>query len=465
MSENDQLNNQYPTYISSHAEQEADEEADEFIRKYGVIKYTFIEPPAQNPWFTKPYALNYFHDGTLYRTKHERTSGKLELFLDLVYVGIVSNLALSAVKEHSVGSIIKYILLFLPVYNIWNDVKEMMNYYFNDDLIQRAFVIIEVILLVIYNNNCEFITDPYGIVLGYDSLLTSVLCYVFGRLLFAGLLVFYSLYIKEHRLQMRLFSASLLSTSILWLFTLLISSEKLLCFYAATLLILEQLFFCVSVHPTFKKYLGLKYSTALNIEHEEERFNAFYTIAIGEFLYGLCAESPLKYGMNNKLWKGISLLIISFIFLGFYAQKDGVLKATHALRRSATTAMVYIYSHLVLIGTMLIIGDAGVDLVKMGEYLEEEESGVLMFFHCGILVALISLLGIAYSDEDLQPSKSINRYWRTILRVPIGLLICAQTYRYKDTPIISILWADCFLLLLTFAYEFTVINWPTAVPH
>ncbi|KAH3686146.1 hypothetical protein WICPIJ_002884, partial [Wickerhamomyces pijperi] len=39
----------------------ADEE--EFIQKYGAINVSYITPPKSNAWFTRPYALNYFHDG------------------------------------------------------------------------------------------------------------------------------------------------------------------------------------------------------------------------------------------------------------------------------------------------------------------------------------------------------------------------------------------------------------------
>lgn len=83
---------------------EDSEGEDEFIKKYGDITFQYIDKPADSFWWVKPHALNYFKDGVLYRTKGERTSGKIELFLDLLYVGIVSNLASSATEEASAGS-------------------------------------------------------------------------------------------------------------------------------------------------------------------------------------------------------------------------------------------------------------------------------------------------------------------------------------------------------------------------
>lgn len=67
------------------------EEEDEFIRRFGDIEFQYIKPPKQSVWFRRPHALNYFKDGVLFRTKGERTSAKTELFLDLLYVGIIAN--------------------------------------------------------------------------------------------------------------------------------------------------------------------------------------------------------------------------------------------------------------------------------------------------------------------------------------------------------------------------------------
>ena len=47
--------------------------------------------------------------------------------------------------------------------------------------------------------------------------------------------------------------------------------------------ILEQVCFSIAYHPWTKKMMNLTTSTALNIEHEVERFSLFVTIAIGEF--------------------------------------------------------------------------------------------------------------------------------------------------------------------------------------
>ncbi|SGZ53525.1 CIC11C00000006039 [Sungouiella intermedia] len=81
------------------------EDEDEFIRKYGAIEFQYIKRPRDAVWFIRPHALNYFKDGVLFRTKGERTSAKTELFLDLMYVGIIANLAGEASENASWGAL------------------------------------------------------------------------------------------------------------------------------------------------------------------------------------------------------------------------------------------------------------------------------------------------------------------------------------------------------------------------
>lgn len=438
--------------------EEVDPELEAFYKKYGEIKISYINPPPHSPWFTRPYALNYFHKGVLFRTRHERTSGKLELFLDLVYVGIAANLASTAVSGASAVSFVKYLLVFIPAWTIWSDLKDFMNYYFNDDLIQRGYVVWILALLITYDNNCEYIEDLDD----NTPILTCIVCYFLARCTLSGMLWFYSLYIHEHRFQMRLYGTSLIITSSLWYLILLIHTNWGRCIFAAILFILEQTIFCLSVHPWFKKKIGLEYSTALNIEHEEERFQGFVIIAIGEFLYSLVADSPLRYGWNSKLAKGFALLIDSFIFLGIYFHKDGCLKATHALRRSAITAILYIYMHFPIIASLLVVGDAGVDLSKLkNDHIEgDEELGVLFFFHTGILIALTSLTILASLDQDRDDpgAHKVPRSGRISLRIPIGILIFGLTWAHDKLTIVQILWMDTVFLTLLYLYEFCVMN-------
>lgn len=438
---------------------ESSPEEAEFIQKYGSIEVSYITPPPRNAWFTRPHALNYFYQGKLFRTKNERSSDKLELFLDLIYVGIVSNLASHAVKNASWGSLLKFIVVFIPAWNVWCDLKEFMNYYFNDDLLQKTFVIWTVALLIIYDNNCLYFEE------NEKALRTAVTAYVIARLSNAGILFFYSTYVKEHRLQMRIFASSVVLTSCLWFVTFGISKLSVKIGYCFILFFFEQLFWVLSIHPWTKKQLKLSYSTALNIEHEDERFQSFFIIALGEFLFGLVSGNTLKTGLTIQLSKGLSVLVLSFLFLGFYTLKDGSRKAIHALRRSATSATLYVYAHLFLIAALLITGDSAVDLAEISEpYLEHEELSVLIFHNTGIFISMMMLTLLACLDKETDYNGACSlhskygRWGRLGLRIPVACLIFASSWLYEDVKLNVIMWVNTILLWIVWGYEFCIAN-------
>ena len=138
------------------------EEEDEFIRRFGDINFQYIKPPRERFWFMRPHALNYFKDGVLFRTKGERGSSKTELFLDLIYVGLIANLAGEASENASGLALLKYVLFFLPLWVVWADIKDFTNYYYNEDLSQKVYIFWILCLLTLYINSHYDITESYS---------------------------------------------------------------------------------------------------------------------------------------------------------------------------------------------------------------------------------------------------------------------------------------------------------------
>ncbi|CCH45728.1 putative membrane protein [Wickerhamomyces ciferrii] len=453
-------NQQYleSTAQDSKASNEVNPDLETFYQKYGDLEIKYIEPPQHSPWFTKPYALNYFHNDTLYRTKNERTSSKLELFLDLVITGILSNLTSNFISKGGSGyELIKFLGLFITVFVIWSDLKDFMNYYFNDDLLQRGFVIWLLVLLITFDNNCEFID------LGDDdenTLWICVGCYSMARLSLSAMLLFYSFFIHEHKIQMRLYGISLIITSLSWFWIFQIHNDSYKWIFAGFMLVIEQVIFCFSVLPWTKRKLGLEYSTALNIEHEDERFSGFVIIGIGELLYNIVSGSPLQKGLNERLTKGLSILIMGYLIMGIYNHKDGCLRATHALRRSAITAILYIYLHAPLVASLLIIGDSGIELIQYHKVITEENFNILKCFQVGLGMVLILLTGLASLDKsrDGEDSQEFSKFGRLSMRIPVAIVIIGLTWSFKMFSIGTIIWIDTGLLFICYFYEFIVMN-------
>ncbi|CUM57083.1 uncharacterized protein AC631_04688 [Debaryomyces fabryi] len=298
--------------INGHEAQFSDSEGeDEFIRRHGHIDFQYIKKPKDAIWFIRPHALNYFKDVVLYRTKGERTSAKTELFLDLMYVGIISNLAGHATENASGGALLKYVLLFVPAWVVWADIKDFTNYYYNEDLSQKVYIIWILVLLTLFVNSSSDVLE------GVEGAAYTIVPYILCRVSLAISLLIYSLYIPEHRIQMRIYSVCIFITCCIWIPVIFIPTRAKIGLSIAVLF-LEQLSFVVVYHPVTKRLLKLTTSTALNIEHEVERFATFVTIAIGEFLYKVVATNPLGTGFSSKFARGTFLLVIAYILFWIY---------------------------------------------------------------------------------------------------------------------------------------------------
>lgn len=87
---------------------------------------------------------------------------RLDLFIDLLFVGIISNISehyfdQAFVEETRISSAAgDFILLFLPAWRIWSFLQRFLNSYFMDDVVQRMLVIWVLILAMVWGNNAPF---------------------------------------------------------------------------------------------------------------------------------------------------------------------------------------------------------------------------------------------------------------------------------------------------------------------
>ncbi|CAH2351357.1 hypothetical protein CLIB1423_03S04478 [[Candida] railenensis] len=460
-----------------------DEDAEEFIRKYGDINFKYIKRPKDAVWFIRPHALNYFKDGVLYRTKGERTSSKTELFLDLMYVGIIANLAGTASENASGAALLKYVLTFVPAWTVWADIKDFTNYYYNEDLSQKLYIMWILALLTLYVNSQGAVLESR------EGAAYTIVPYIMCRMSLALSLLLYSFYIPEHRPQQRLYACFITFTCCLWIPVIFISTRAKIGL-SITIMVLENVLFMIAYHPYTKRVMNLRMSTALNIEHEVERFATFVTIAIGEFLYKAVATGGLGVGFSDKFARGIFLIMIAYTLFWIYNNGSTVKCATHALRRNGFTACIWIYAHLPLVAALVLAADAGGDITlsdttslakthsstseeiissgeehsRRSESSGEEEHNMYalsLFFTGSLCVALVSLAVLGLLDESKDPKDMfiIPRFWRVIMRVPVGIIIlCLSFAELQSTVLMGIVVALLVVLLVFESFTSTPKN-------
>ncbi|KAH3669330.1 hypothetical protein OGAPHI_001451 [Ogataea philodendri] len=438
-------------------EEDEEEDFDAFVQKYGAVKVKYIKKPKIKEWFVnKPYALNFFYNGTLYRTRSERgESGKVELFLDLLYVGIVAKLAASATEEATGVALLKYVLFFFPIWQVWSDIKDFMNYYFNEDLSQKLYMLWILSLLVVYTNATNYFLESNR------ANAAVIVPYILCRLSLAISLLVYAVYVPQHRHQNILYGSLIIVTCCIWIPVIFVG-VRVKIGLAFMNLFLEIASWVVSYHPYTKRVLKLKYSTAINIEHEVERFGAFYVIAIGEFLYSIVAttaEHNFGEGVSEKVGRAIMLLIIAYCLLWLYFNGDGSKKAIHAARRSGNTALLWFTLHMPLISSLILSADAAAELCYADEI---ENHGLSYYFTGGLCVSLFSLYGLAMLDKSIDDQAEqlgrqdcgthyVSKFWRLLPRLPIGVIIICLTV--ADLEITKLIATTMCLFVVLLAYE------------
>ncbi|KAL6864003.1 hypothetical protein J3F83DRAFT_744249 [Trichoderma novae-zelandiae] len=150
----------------------------------------------------RPRALQWFHHGRLVKqSDEERQAGRFELFLDLLYVAIVANFS-DDLAEHPDGKhLAKYMLIFAPAWHIWVDLREIMNSYYTDDLLQRLVILWVMALLVLYANNARLVDEDLS------AMQTTAGAYVVARFTTMSAFLVCSFASHQHRTQARIIAS------------------------------------------------------------------------------------------------------------------------------------------------------------------------------------------------------------------------------------------------------------------
>ncbi|KAK9357385.1 bacterial low temperature requirement A protein-domain-containing protein, partial [Lipomyces starkeyi] len=341
----------------------------------------------QRALFRQPLALQWLEDGKLMkRSEGERQAGKFELFLDLLYVAILANFAENLADEVSGVNLVKYILILTPTWHVWSDLRELMNSFYTDDLAQRVLILWVMALLVIYGNNATLVNEDIS------AMRATVGAYMIARMSATTTHLLYSFASYHHRAQQRLwFCLTIVGLCIyIPLFVESISLRSKIA-VASIGIIVEECIWVFCYAPASKKLLKAKYTTAVDIPHEVDRFAAFFIIVLGEFLYSIVVGSPAAIGFNDRLLRAIWTLIIAFCLNWLYVHNDGAVKGVHPLRHSIYAAFLWIVLHLPLVASLL----AGGHVAAISAKSSELEVGQLWLLCGGIGAGLILLYVIA----------------------------------------------------------------------
>ncbi|KAJ5946159.1 hypothetical protein N7454_002998 [Penicillium verhagenii] len=385
----------------------------------------------------QPRALQWFEHGKLVkRHQGERQAGRFELFLDLLYVAILSNFADTLVEDISGAKLAKYILILAPSWHVWSDLREVMNSFYNDDLLQRVLILWIMALMVVYGNNAPLVDDDIS------AMRAAVGSYMAARLSLGCMHLFNSIASYQHRPQQRLWLGLSIITLAVYI-PLYFESVSLRgkVAAAAVAVVLEEIAWVFTYSPAAKRMLKVKYSTAVDIPHEADRFAAFYIIALGEFLYLIIVGNHAAVGLNERLLRAVWTLVIAFCLNWLYVHADGSLYSAHPLTHNIYTAFAFALVHLPLIASLLAGGHVAAASVEEDDFEDAQRWLLCGGLGVGMLCLYVFALLHGSKDENgaLCVTKPIRLMMRPITAIIIILLPLAR--HLGATSILSIIMA------------------------
>lgn len=373
----------------------------------------------------KPRALQYFRGKVLVRSDDERASGRLELFFDLTFVGLIAVLA-KQVAEHPTGAALtRYLITYSGAFLIWTWMREMFNSFYKDDMLQRFIVLFVMACLVVFGNNAYRVDQNVSEGPGRA---TAVTAYLLAELAIFGSFFLYSFHVRAYRLQLRVHTLAWLVAACVWISTMFVSYDTAVIL-SIVALIIEYGAWNFVYSPTFKRLLRLRYGSALNIEHELERFHDFFTLVMGEFLFSVFNGSPAGIGLHASSGRAVMAVVIAFSFQMFYMLGSSSKKITHPIRRSGPHAIVFFVIHVPLVSALTLCGDIMAEFVK-DEHVEDP----LRWFACetyAVGMVCLWVLGMIEKDRDDVGELWMPQWARLLPRLIFGLVAVFLPFTYQ----------------------------------
>lgn len=83
----------------------------------------------------------YFHKGLLWRASENTDVASFELFVDLLYVGIIAINGDHAAEGPTGYELLRFSITFIMSWKIWSDLALIISWFETDDILQRLFVL------------------------------------------------------------------------------------------------------------------------------------------------------------------------------------------------------------------------------------------------------------------------------------------------------------------------------------
>ena len=92
-------------------------------------------------FYKKPIVRQYFHKGLLWRASEAQEVASYELFVDLLYVGIIAISGDNAAEIATGQALLRFTINFIMGWKFWNDISVLISWFDTDDILRRCTVL------------------------------------------------------------------------------------------------------------------------------------------------------------------------------------------------------------------------------------------------------------------------------------------------------------------------------------
>lgn len=131
-------------------------------------------------FFKRPVVRQYFHKGLLWRSARHGEVPSFELFIDLVYVGVIDIIGEKAVEHPNALSLLHFVIVFCIGWKIWSDMTNVINWFDIDDIFQRVCVAFYLVCLFGFTTNIFYMFEEDG-----NTYTSAVAFYIAQRMFLA----------------------------------------------------------------------------------------------------------------------------------------------------------------------------------------------------------------------------------------------------------------------------------------
>ncbi|KAI9685793.1 MAG: hypothetical protein M1820_010741 [Bogoriella megaspora] len=399
-------------------------------------------------FFVKPVVRQYYHKGLLWRAQEQQEVASYELFVDLLYVGIIAIAGDMTAEEATGKALLRFVITLTMGFKIWQDISQMVNWFDADDIMRRIYIIfLLVCLLGMATNISECFNDTWT---------PLVACYITARLFHALSLIGCAVLLPMVRATLIGQALLVIIPVILWIGTIHIENiwHRLpLIFvtlfiepFGGVFLLAGQRMADRLPWERFREWMKKQFEffPGVSLEHRIERTGNFVTLVLGYSVVGLMYQNRLNAtaNFNDFLGKAILGLIQAFSLGWMYFEVDNWNLFTHAIRKSFPRAFVWVFAHLPFAMSYVLSGASLARLVltldtsrspldSLSEtYQSRAEpditSGARWFYCAGLGITLICLGGMAAANEHRTIANTrLKKKNRLKLRFAVAIvLIC-----------------------------------------